>query len=142
MPAPTPPDAPVAVPPVPDRTDKSTFVTRSFNFTSWFVPFQAWLVTVLTYITTSNTWVESQAIAAASSATAAAASATEAEGFADDSSDFADLAETNSLAYIGWYSARHQGSHPSAPSVRNDSSALVAGDLYYNATDGNTYIWS
>lgn len=82
MPAPTPPDAPVAVPPVPDRTDKSTFVTRSFNFTSWFAPFQSWLVTVLTYITTSNTWVESQARAAASSAAYAADSADAAEASA------------------------------------------------------------
>jgi hypothetical protein len=91
--------------------------------------------------TTANS-AEGWANDADSSATAAASSATASANSAAESAASAEEAETNSLAYVGWYSERHQGSHASAPSTRNGGAALVAGDLYYNSTDGQTYIWS
>lgn len=85
MPAPTPPDDPIAVPDTPDRTEgQDTFNTKAFAFNDWFAPFQAWLVNVLTYIIDAITWIDSQADAAEGSAAAAAVSATAAEGFAGD----------------------------------------------------------
>lgn len=82
MPAPTPPDDPIPVPPPPDRTDRSTFVSRSFVFTNWYIPFQAWLETVVAYIIAAIDWVDSLAGSATASASTAAAAASSASASA------------------------------------------------------------
>lgn len=102
MSAPTPPNAPIAVPPVPDRTDKSTFVTKSFNFTSWFAPFQAWLVTVLTYIVDSIAFVESQSDAAQQSALDAQSYSGVAAAVANFKGDWADQTGAAAIPYSVW----------------------------------------
>jgi len=121
---------------------QAVFSPKMDTYLANFEPLRVEINDLADWMETIANGVEAEANAAAASATAATGSAAAAAGSATAASGSATLAETNSLAYIGWYSARHQGSHISAPSVRNNSSALVAGDLYYNATDGNTYIWS
>lgn len=93
MPAPIPPDDPIAVPDTPDRTEgQDTFNTKAFAFNDWFAPFQAWLVTVLAYIVDAIAWVEDRASAAAASALAALNSATGAAASATSSANAAAAA--------------------------------------------------
>lgn len=131
MPAPTPPDAPIPVPTPPDRTDKSTFVSRSFIFTNWYIPFQAWLVTVLTYITESITWIAGLETSAASSSSAAE----------DSKNQMVSITQN--------YTAGHQGSWPTVITTRNDGSALQQADQFYYTgstgggyTQNTTYSWN
>lgn len=55
------------------------------------------------------------------------------------------LVDTNTTAVIaiaGTYTEINQGAHAVAPTLRNDGSALQAGDLYYNTVTGKMQIWS
>jgi len=52
-----------------------------------------------------------------------------------------DTNTTAVLAIAGAYTTRHQGAHATAPTLRNDGSALQPGDLYYDTVSGKTKLW-
>lgn len=47
-----------------------------------------------------------------------------------------------SLALVSSYTARHQGAHAVVPTLRNDGTALQAGDMYFSTATDLTYAWS
>ena len=87
---------------------------------------------------TSATSAANSATAAATSATSAAASATAAATSATSAASSATSAEA------AWdsFDDRYLGPKASAPSTDNDGNPLTSGDIYYNTTDGNMYVWN
>lgn len=52
------------------------------------------------------------------------------------------VAAQDALALTGAYTAKHQGAHAAPPTVRNDGTALQAGDFYYSTAASAAYAWS
>jgi len=63
---------------------------------------------------------------------------------ADVATDATEVATNTTAVYAiaGTYTEINQGAHASAPTTRNDGSALQVGDLYYNTATGKMQIWS
>lgn len=59
-------------------------------------------------------------------------------------SDALNLAplSAEALALVGAYTAKHQGAHGAAPTLRNSGAALQTGDLYFSTATGESYVWS
>ena len=62
-------------------------------------------------------------------------------GDAETAASDAESALNDTLSIAGFADERHQGAHSSAPSTRNDGTALQDGDFYYDTTDLKTYIF-
>lgn len=116
-------------PAVPSRRDpRDVFESRANLFLAWLIVFGGELDLVMDYLEELEAAAEAQAADAASQAAAAAQSVP---------------AVTQALALVGAYTERHQGSHAAPPTLRNDGTALQAGDLYYRSTTPiGTYVWS
>jgi len=69
--------------------------------------------------------------------TATEIEATNAEADAFSASESLD----QTIATAALYTVRHQGAYATAPSTRNDGSALQAGDFYFNTISLKTFTW-
>jgi len=69
--------------------------------------------------------------------TATESEATSAEADASSASESLD----QTIATAALYTVRHQGAHATAPTTRNNGSALQAGDFYFNTSSLKTFTW-
>jgi len=114
-----------ALPDYPIRgEDQETFATKA-NATVAAYP------TLVTETNALANWVETTAGQVEADAAAADASKTDAEE-----------AMTQAIAVAGTYTEINQGAHSTAPTTRNDGSALQNGDLYFNTVSGKMQVWS
>lgn len=114
-----------ALPAYPVRgEDQTTFATKA-NATVAAYP------TLVTEVNALGTWMNATAATVAADTASATASALSA------------LTNLNQMiAIAATYNDIHQGAHASAPTLRNDGSALQVGDLYYDTVLEKTRVWS
>ena len=120
----TPPAAPVR------GQDPTTFASRTNAYLAFIASNVTDLTGAIDWQNTVFTATESEAADAAQSVVDAAAEATDASESLDQT-----------IATAALYTVRHQGAHASAPTTRNDGSALQAGDFYFNTSSLKTFTW-
>jgi len=113
----TPPAAPVR------GQDPTTFASRTNAYL-------AFIASNVTDLTGAIDWQNTVF-------TATEIEATNAEADAFSASESLD----QTIATAALYTVRHQGAHATAPSTRNDGSALQAGDFYFNTSSLKTFTW-
>ena len=120
----TPPAAPVR------GQDPTTFASRTNAYLAFIASNVTDLTGAIDWQNTVFTATESEAADAAQSVVDAAAEATDASESLDQT-----------IATAALYTVRHQGAYATAPSTRNDGSALQAGDFYFNTISLKTFTW-
>jgi len=113
----TPPAAPVR------GQDPTTFASRTNAYL-------AFIASNVTDLTAAIDWQNTVF-------TATEIEATNAEADAFSASESLD----QTIATAALYTVRHQGAYATAPSTRNDGSALQAGDFYFNTISLKTFTW-
>lgn len=121
-----------ALPAFPVRgEDQTTFATKA-NATVAAYP------TLVTETNALADWVEDTADDVAADLVATGVIRDDTEVIKDQAED----AMTQAIAVAGTYTEIHQGAHATAPTLRNDGTALQNGDLYYNTATRKIQIWS
>ena len=120
----TPPAAPIR------GQDPTVFANRTNAYL-------AFISSNVTDLTGAINWQNTVFTATESEATNAAQSVVDAAAEATDASESLD----QTIATAALYTVRHQGAHASAPTTRNNGSALQAGDFYFNTSSLKTFTW-
>ena len=113
----TPPTAPVR------GEDRSSFATKANAYV-------VFIRTNVTDLTAAIDWQNTVFTATDDAGNAAIASAESASESLDQT-----------IVTAALYTVRHQGAHATAPTTRNNGSALQAGDFYFNTSVLKTFTW-
>ena len=119
-----PPTAPVR------GEDPTTFASKTNAYL-------AFIATNVSQLTAAIDWQNTVFSATETEATSAAQSVVDAASEATDASESLD----QTIATAALYTVRHQGAHATAPTTRNNGSALQAGDFYFNTSVLKTFTW-